>query len=187
MDSKKVFSQLLSDQSVKCLAHPSKSGYVKIASENENSFGVGQWICDGVKPELEQIGENFSKALEELNNYQDISLLRCNVQVNDSFWFEALCDIEADTELFVHYGFQYWLKQFMLDSQKPEMRFFYYSLHDQSTQIFNLQKFYEYDDPTCISFLKDFIQMPQTSIDAHPNVKEFLFQLTMRNIDEGYQ
>ena len=75
----------------------------------------------------------------------------------------------------------------MLDSQKPEMRFFYYSLHDQSTQIFNLQKFYEYDDPTCISFLKDFIQMPQTSIDAHPNVKEFLFQLTMRNIDEGYQ
>ena len=63
MDSEKVFSQLLSDQSVKCLAHPSKSGYVKIASENKNSFGVGQWICDGVKPELDQIGENFSKGL----------------------------------------------------------------------------------------------------------------------------
>ena len=64
--------------------------------------------------------------------------------------FEFFPTIETDTELFVHYGFQYWLKQFMLRSKKPELRFFYYSLHDQSTQIFNLQKFYEYDDPTCI-------------------------------------
>ena len=114
-------------------------------------------------------------------------MLRCNVQVKDDFWFEATKDIEADTELFVHYGFQFWLKQFMLDSNIPNLRFFYYSLHDQSTQIFNLQKFYEYDDETCIAFLKYFIQMPQECIDKNSNVKELLFDLTMQNVDVGCQ
>ena len=98
--------------------------------------------------------------------------------MKDDFWFEATKDIETDSELFVHYGFQFWLNQFMLNSNIPSLRFFYYSLHDQSTQIFNLQKFYEYDDETCINFLKYFIQMPQESIDKHSNVKELLFDLT---------
>ena len=105
--------------------------------------------------------------------------------MKDDFWFEATKDIETDTELFVHYGFQFWLNQFMLNSNIPSLRFFYYSLHDQSTQIFNLQKFYEYDDETCIAFLKYFIQMSQESIDKHSNVKELLFDLTMRNVDVG--
>ena len=67
--------------------------------------------------------------------------------------------------------------------QSPERRFFYYSLNDQSTQVFNLQKFYEYDDETCVSFLKTMIQMPESSIENCPNIKELLFELTMKNVD----
>ena len=187
VDANEVFTQLLEDQSIKCLAHPSKSGYVKVASENKASFGIGQWICDGAKPDLNQVGEDFSKAIEELTAYQDLSLRRANVQVNDSFWFEASKDIEADTEIFVHYGFQFWLKHYMLNAKSPDLRFFYYSLHDQSTQIFNLQKFYEYDDSTCAAFLKTFVQIPQSTIDNHPKIKDLLFDLTMKNVDEGYK
>ena len=68
------------------------------------------------------------------------------------------------------------------EKDNPEKRFLLYSLHDQSTQVFNLQKFYEYDDATCLAFLKTLIKMPQEKIDRHPNVKEFLFELTMKNI-----
>ena len=63
VDAENVFTQLLVDQSIKCLAHPSKSGYVKIASDNKHAFGVGQWISDGAKPELSLVGENFSLAI----------------------------------------------------------------------------------------------------------------------------
>ena len=63
VDAENVFTQLLADQSIKCLAHPSKSGYVKIASDNKNSFGVGQWISDGAKPELNLKSEDFSLAI----------------------------------------------------------------------------------------------------------------------------
>ena len=73
------------------------------------------------------------------------------------------------------------------EKDNPEKRFLLYSLHDQSTQIFNLQKFYEYDDDTCLAFLKHLIQMPQDEIDKHPNVKEFLFELTMKNMDNMEQ
>lgn len=69
------------------------------------------------------------------------------------------------------------------EKNDPERRFFYYSLNDQSTQIFNLQKFYEYDDQTCKAFLMHFILMPRESIENHTNVKELLFDLTMKNVD----
>lgn len=71
------------------------------------------------------------------------------------------------------------------ETKDPEKRFFYYSLHDQSTQVFNLQKFYEYDNATCISFLKTLILMPSDRIEKYPDVKEFLFELTMKNIDDN--
>jgi len=181
VDSEEVFANLFTD--VKCLAHPKKPGYVKIASENQKEFGIGQWICDFTKPQFQQ--NEFSAATEELHSYQTLSLKKSNCQVNESFWFSANSNLEANTELFVHYGFQYWLKKLMLEEKdNPEKRFLLYSLHDQSTQIFNLQKFYEYDDATCLAFLKTLIQMPQEKIDSHPNVKEFLFELTMKNIDQ---
>ena len=182
VDADKVFENLLVDE--KCLAHPSQSGFIKLASENKTSFGIGQWINDFTKPQLEAMESNFTLATEELHKYQDLSLKKCNCSVNDSFWFTANSNLEAGTELFVHYGFQYWLKKFMINEvQSPEKRFFYYSLNDQSTQVFNLQKFYEYDDETCISFLKTMIKMPQISIDNCTNVKELIFELTMKNVD----
>ena len=111
-----------------------------------------------------------------------------------SAWINSILRIErytinaaADTEIFVHYGFQFWLKHYMLNAKSPDLRFFYYSLHDQSTQIFNLQKFYEYDDSTCAAFLKTFVQIPQSTIDNHPKIKDLLFDLTMKNVDEGYK
>ena len=183
VDGEEVFKNLFND--VKCLAHPKKPGFVKIASENKNGFGIAQWICDYYKPDLQQNSGDFSAATEELHNYQGLSLKKSNCQVNDSFWFSPNSNLEANTELFVHYGFLYWLKKLMLEEKNsPEKRFLLYSLHDQSTQVFNLQKFYEYDDDTCTAFLKTLIQMPQENIDKHPNVKEFLFELTMKNIDQ---
>ena len=182
INADKVFETLLNDE--KCLAHPSQTGFVKMASENKESFGVGQWINDYTKPQLEAMDPDFTQATEELHKYQDLSLKKCNCQVNDSFWFTANLNMEAGTELFVHYGFQYWLKKLMINEvQSPERRFFYYSLNDQSTQVFNLQKFYEYDDETCISFLKTMIKMPPASIDNCANVKELIFELTMKNVD----
>merc|ERR1712012_330411 len=129
VDAEEVFKNLFND--TKCLAHPKKSGYVKIASENKTSFGVGQWICDFAKPYLQQNDGNFSAASEGLHNYQSLSLKKSNCQVNDNFWFTANSNLEANTELFVHYGFQYWLKKLMLDEKdSPEKRFLLYSLHD---------------------------------------------------------
>lgn len=182
VDADQVFTKILNVE--KCLAHPSQSGFVKIASDNRKSFGIGQWINDYTKPHLESMSANFSLATEELHKYQDLSLKKCNCQVNENFWFTANFNMESGTELFIHYGFQYWLKKLMKSEvSSPERRFFYYSLNDQSTQVFNLQKFYEFDDPTCISFLKTMIQMPESSIENCPNVKELLFELTMKNVD----
>lgn len=182
-DSENVFEHLLEE--IKCLQNPGKPGLIKIASDNQSGFAIGQWISDYNQPNLDKIDHDFSTATGELHNYQTKSLNKSNCAVNSNFWFTANCSLEANTELFVHYGFQYWLKKFMLEEKKnPEKRFFYYSLNDQSTQIFNLQKFYEYDDETCITFLEKFILMPKEIIqDKYPNVKELLFELSMKNVD----
>ncbi len=181
VDAEQVFKQVLDD--VKCLAHPSKQGFVKIAAENKNGFGIGQWIGDYTKPDLAQVDDNFGRATEELHRYQDLSLKHANCQVDDTFWFKSTAAIAKGSEVLVHYGFMYWLKKMMLEETRPAKRLFLYSLNDQATQIFNLQKFYEFDDATCLAFMKVLVQMPSEELDRHPNIKELIFDLTMKNVD----
>jgi hypothetical protein len=180
VDAEDVFDEMMVD--IKCLVHPSKPGIIKIASENRDSIGIGQWINDSAQPDLSYI-DDFSVATEELQRYQTTSLRKANCNINDSFWFVASKDIEEKEEIFVHFGFQWWLRKLMLAEKNPERRFLLYSAHDQSSQIFNLQKFYEYDDATCLTFLKRLCLMPQETIDQKSSVKEFLFGLTMKNVD----
>ena len=179
VDADQVFSNLVqADEGVKCLAHISKPGFVKIASDNRESFGIGQWINDFSKPDLDNIA-TFDLAVAEIRNYQDVSTQNSNCQVDGSFWFSAIQDIEAGCELFVHYGFQYWMKQFMLaEKQNIKRRFFFYALHDQTTQILNLRNVLDYDDETCTAFLKHLILMPQENIDKYPSVKALMIELT---------
>lgn len=182
LNGQKVFNEINLSQDEKCLAHPTKQGLIKVASVTDSvadDFSIGQWIRDSAKPDLNP-EQDFVQATDVLQCYQTQSLKMSNCNVNGSFWFVATENVEKGREIFVHYGFQYWLRQFMLNTSVPEQRFFYYALHDQATQPFNLQNFIDYDDDTCREFLKTMIKMPQDTIDKYPNVKDFLFELTSR-------
>ncbi len=180
VNAEQVYDEILESRSQKCLVNPSKAGLIKLASENKSGFGVGQWIQDYRVPRIQDC-DSFPEATDELSNYQSDSLAHANCDADSSFWFIASKDIEAGAEIFVHYGFQYWLRKFMLESRDPEKRFFYYSLHDQSTQPFNLQKFYNYDDETCKIFLTRLIQVPLAEIEECKNVQEYLLKKTLKN------
>merc|ERR1719322_300682 len=87
------------------MAHPNPkmNGYVVVGRTGndgfEGSFGVGQFVNDGVRPRLCEDETDFAAASKALNDYQTLSLKAMNCEVDRNFWFVAAKDIEAGQEL----------------------------------------------------------------------------------------
>ena len=140
--------------------HSGKADVVRIGKrEPDSDFGVGQFVNDGAVPALrEPAALDFSAGYDRLKEYLAASERRANVALGSGggggYWFAATRRIRRGEELFTHYGFEFWLQKFMLESSEPVRRFYYYSLMDQRTKPFNLTLLYQYDRTTCREFLR---------------------------------
>merc|ERR1719511_489921 len=131
------------------MAHPNPkmNGYVVVGRTSEEdisgmTFGVGQFVNDGVKPVMSDDETDFVSASQALNDYQGKSLKAMNCEVDKNFWFVASKDIKAGQELLTHYGFEFWVHKLMLQSKNPQSIFLLYSLHEQTSKPFNLRQFF---------------------------------------------
>jgi hypothetical protein len=164
-----------------CIAHPDRRkqvvniGHDKIRAP----FGLGQFINDAAQPIMEEL--NFNKALQVLKSYRKISINSSNCELDSEFWFVATKNINPGDELLIHYGIDFWLQKFMLEADDPLQRLLYYSLQDQDVRVFDLRKFFDYDNETCRVFLKYLTQFtPATCEAAEADPKKFLCQVTER-------
>ena len=162
------------------IAHPNpkKKGVVVLGKMDvEQGFGVGQFINDAAKVEIDKNETNFVHASKLLEEYQKKSLDGANCEIDKKFWFIASKNIRQGEELFTHYGFEFWVHKLLQESTKPELRFLFYSLQDQATKPFNLRRVFEYDDATCKAFATMLLDIPEQTVNNYKNPKAFLFEL----------
>lgn len=43
-----------------------------------------------------------------------------------------------------------------------------------------MYRFFDYDDETCRTFLRELIKFPEESLEAYPDVKELLFEMALK-------
>ena len=140
-----------------CLSHPNPDKQlVRIGDrESRSGFGLGQFINDGLKPDLETV-DDYESARNELQKYESKSRELANCEVFGSqFWFRSTREIEEGEELLTHYGCEFWLNKAMLaEKESATRRFLLYSLQEQDRKAFNLRNCFNYDKATCEAFLK---------------------------------
>ena len=132
----------------------------------QNNFGIGQFLNDGSFPKklLDMWKLDFPMASRWLGEYVDESQKLTNCEMAGCFWFKASKDVRAGEELFCHYGFEFWLGKYFAETPDPAKRFLYNSLMNQDSKPFDLRKFYNYTSETKLSFLRDWIGVPEEQI-----------------------
>ncbi len=167
-NAREVFSRVraAADEVDSCLAHPdSKKRVVRIGDvDSRAGFGVGQFVNDFCAPEVRHL--DFGAGVKEMERYRAESIKGSNCELRSDFWFVSTRDVEAGEEVFTHYGIEFWLNKFMLESVDPSWRFLYYSLQDQTAKPFDLRHFFDYDEDTCRYFLTVLIGLSDEAVEV---------------------
>ena len=163
-------------------SNPKKKNIVILGDmSNKDGFGVGQFVNDAAMPEICEDDKSFLSTLQILEKYEKQSFAKANCQVNEQLWFTATKDIEANEELFTHYGVDFWIHKLLVESNDPKSRLLIYSMHNQETKPFNLRNFVKFDEATCKVFTTVLLGVPEESLCNYKSAKEYLFQMMVEN------
>ena len=163
-------------------SNPKKKNIVILGDmSNKDGFEVGQFVNDAAMPEICDDDKSFLSTLQILEKYEKQSFAKANCQVNEQLWFTATKDIEANEELFTHYGVDFWIHKLLVESNDPKSRLLIYSMHNQETKPFNLRNFVKFDEATCKAFTTVLLGVPEESLCNYKSAKEYLFQMMVEN------
>ena len=176
----KTFAEILSDydkvNKKYWISHPTKPDSVLCGYPNPvNNFGVGQLINDSTMLNIKEL--DFKKGIKDCEDYTITSRRLENVRLDADFQMRATRDIKAGEELFLHYGYKYWLQELSecLTVDQYLWKLLYWTLDGEGTcrttdgLWFNLkvEDIYELGEYDSRVFIECHLRMPFEEMELH--------------------